>query len=114
MEILTGEKEQEAKRWMYEAATIATKAKCLRALCGSVIVKDGQIIGTGYNSPPLDCTPEQCGKKERPAGFKSDASCCVHAEQRAIYNALQHAGDKLIGSTLYFTRVHAEGQILHA
>lgn len=96
MEILTGAAEEEAKQWMYKAATVAAQARCLRALCGSVIVKDGEIIGSGYNAPPLDCAIEHCDKKERPEGFKSDASCCVHAEQRAIDDALRHAHEKIV------------------
>jgi len=39
MEILSGEQEVKAEQWMYEAAKVATQAKCLRALCGTVIVQ---------------------------------------------------------------------------
>ena len=52
--ILTGNAEQSAIRWMWEAAETAKKALCLRAKCGAVIVKNGIIIGRGYNAPPLD------------------------------------------------------------
>lgn len=114
MEILSGAQAELAEQWMYKAAQVATQAKCLRALCGAVIIQEWEIIGKGYNSPPLDCTLEHCDKKERPEGFKSDASCCVHAEQRAIDDALRTHSDKLKGSTLYFTRVHPDGTILAA
>ncbi len=33
------------------AAEVARKATCGRSKCGSVIAKDGKIIGEGFNSP---------------------------------------------------------------
>ncbi|MBI2637712.1 MAG: hypothetical protein HYW88_02320 [Candidatus Sungbacteria bacterium] len=54
MKYLTGQQEKEAIRWMNKAAEVAKKALCLKAKCGSVIVNDGEIIGEGYNAPPLD------------------------------------------------------------
>lgn len=105
MRYLQGEELLEAEKRMHEAAGVAKDAKCLRALCGTVIVKDGQIIGRGFNALPGGETPTCCMKRERPAGFKSDATCCIHAEQRAIMDALAHFPDKVAGSTLYFTRV---------
>lgn len=114
MELLTGDKLYEAEQRMYKAAEVAKGAKCLRALCGTVIVKDGEIIGTWYNTLPGDEAPTCCMKKDRPAGFKSDAWCCIHAEQRAIMNALYEHREKIQGSTLYFTRIHEDGSILYA
>lgn len=114
MELLIDEKLKEAEQRMYKAAEVAKGAKCLRALCGSVIVKDGEIIGQGYNTLPGDETPTCCMKKDRPEGFKSDASCCVHAEQRAIMNALFENREKIQDSILYFTRIHDDGSILYA
>lgn len=37
------------------AAEVAAHAKCKRARCGSVVVTAaGEVIGKGYNAPPLD------------------------------------------------------------
>lgn len=69
------------------------------------MVKDGEVIGKGYNSPPGDTIPDRCIKDDLPMGFKSDRTCCVHAEQRAIMDVLKHHPKEIEGSTLYFTRL---------
>jgi len=74
-----------------------------------VIVNKDEIIGKGYNAPPLDIKLRYCLKDELPAEFKSDKTCCVHAEQRAIMNALQKNPEKLPGSRLYFIRLDEQG-----
>lgn len=113
MKYLIGEAEQEAIGWMMEAGKVAEKALCLKAKCGTVIVKDGKIIGEGYNAPPLDresnrtClnTYDFSGKPE------FDRTCCMHAEWRAILDALRRNPKEIIGSKLYFTRVDSGGAI---
>ena len=52
MKILTGNEEKEAIGYFHIARDIAKQATCLRDKCGSVIVKDGEVIGKGFNSPP--------------------------------------------------------------
>lgn len=45
------------------AGKVAEQALCLRARCGSVIVKDGVVIGSGYNATPLsDETNRTCNE----------------------------------------------------
>ncbi|MDO8511434.1 MAG: hypothetical protein Q7S55_04690 [Nanoarchaeota archaeon] len=110
MRILSGEEAQKAVRYIEDAATAAAYASCFRSKCGSVIVKNDQIIGKGYNAPPLDVKLEYCLKDSLPLNFKSDKTCCMHAEQRAIMDALQHHPDKLPGSRLYFIRLDEQGQ----
>ncbi len=94
-----------------DAAAFAHKSLCKKAHCGAVIVKDGQVIAGGYNAPPLNNLENQkCDyvypiDRKRP---KNDCACCVHAEWRAIMNALK-AGADLTGSTIYFTRVDEKG-----
>ena len=110
MRILSGEEAQKAIGYIEDAATAAAYASCFRSKCGSVIVKNDQIIGKGYNAPPLDVKLEYCLKDYLPSNFKSDKTCCMHAEQRAIMDALQHHPDKLPGSRLYFIRLDEQGQ----
>ena len=99
--------EKEAMNWIDKAVEIAKKSLCLRSKCGAVIVKEGKIIGEGYNAPPLDnpvfrtCLDEY----QLPQKFKYDRTCCVHAEQRAIMDALRKNPEKLKGSRLYFIRL---------
>ena len=37
-----------------ELVEVARKSTCHRSKCGSIIVKDGKIIGVGYNSQPCN------------------------------------------------------------
>lgn len=109
MIVLSGKEEEEAGRWMEEAAVAAARATCLRARCGSVVVRDGKAIGIGFNSPPGNRPIGKCLKDGLPAGFKSDRTCCVHAEDRAISDALARHAGKLEGSRIYFVRLGAYG-----
>jgi len=94
-----------------ETVTIAKKATCTRSKCGSIIVSGDEIIGTGYNSPPHDDeTERRCENKKDTYHKKvTDKTCCIHAEQRAIIDALKNNSDKLAGSRLYFIRLDDEG-----
>ena len=112
MEYLKGQQEKEAIKWMEEAAKFARKALCLKAKCGAVIVKDGEIIGSGYNAPPLDKEEHRTCLKEFGQGKpKYDRTCCMHAEWRAIIDALKKNADKIKDSKLYFIRVDDVGNI---
>jgi deoxycytidylate deaminase len=46
-----------------------------------------------------------------PQNYKHDRTCCVHAEWRAIFDALRHSPNELIGSQLYFSRIDESGII---
>lgn len=108
----------EQHRFFFEkAAEVARNATCRRARCGSIVVsKEGIIIGSGYNAPPLnDETQRKClddfSVKVKP---KSDKTCCVHAEWNAILDAAVRNGIHLPGSTLYFMRVDDNGNFTDA
>ncbi|KKU52593.1 MAG: hypothetical protein A3H69_05760 [Candidatus Sungbacteria bacterium RIFCSPLOWO2_02_FULL_47_9] len=111
MRIALPAEEQGLSKFFAEAAKTAAQSLCLRAHCGSVIVKDGEIIARGFNSPPQNnaefrtCLDEY----EIPTGFRHDRTCCIHAEQRAIMDALKN-GRNMQGSRIYFTRVDEAGE----
>lgn len=106
--------ETKASHWFQEAAKVAQKAMCLRAKCGSIIIKGGKIIGEGYNAPPLDDMKNSFCSVEK--NFKGkpgyDNTCCMHAEWRAILDAIKNNPDKITGSTLYFTRIGNDNNII--
>ncbi|EKE25549.1 MAG: hypothetical protein ACD_5C00123G0001 [uncultured bacterium] len=85
---------------------------CQRAKCGAIIVKDGQVIGKGSNSfPGNDERQCRCSNSKDDYDKKvTDKTCCVHAEQRAVMDALKNNADKLEGSRLYFARFHSDGE----
>ena len=112
MKLLSGIEEKEAMKFIDEAARFALDSGCERKKCGSIIVSDGKIIGKGFNSPPgnLDSQRRCSCPKDSYHKKVSDKSCCVHAEQRAIMDALKHAPEKITGSRLYFVRLDEHNQ----
>ena len=105
-----------AEGWMREAARVAEQALCLKAKCGTVIVKDEKIIGEGYNAPPQnDISKRKClDVYDLPQKFKYDRTCCLHAEWRAIMDALARTPLELKDAALYFTRVDSQGKMLYS
>lgn len=102
----TDKEKNNAQAYFKRATLIAKQATCLRAKCGAIIVKDNHILGQGFNSPAGGLeNQKRCLMRTYPASFKSDTSCCVHAEQRAIMDALRSFPDMIIGSRLYFVRL---------
>jgi deoxycytidylate deaminase len=112
MEYLKGQQKEEAVSWINEAIEIAQQATCERARCGAIIIKDGEIIGKGFNSPPGDVEAERrCEIKKNTYDQKvTDKTCCIHAEQRAIINALHNNPKKIKGAQLYFARFYPNGE----
>ena len=113
MKFLQEKEEQEAIVWMQAAATVAATALCLKSKCGTVIVKDTEIIGQGYNAPPLDDPKQRMCLEEYsfPGKPNYDRTCCMHAEWRALFDAVERNPEKVRGSKLFFTRVDGEGNI---
>lgn len=92
---------------------IAEKSTCFRSKCGAIIVKDKLILGKGFNSPPNGEILKFCKKDKLPADFKSDKTCCVHAEQRAIIDAYENGYTRkdFEHSAIVFVRLNEEGKI---
>jgi deoxycytidylate deaminase len=107
MRYLKGFEFEQARQYMVNAADYAKKhALCLRWKCGSVVVNpQGVIIGQGANMPADKQPFTQCIKDLLPAEFKSDRHCCIHAEQWALLDALEHHPGEVRGSRLYFIRL---------
>lgn len=112
MRILEGPEQSKAEEYLQEAALLARQATCEDAQCGAVIVQDGEIIGRGFNSPPIGTSTHRCQiPKSTYHARVTDKTCCVHAEVRAIHDALRCNPGKLFGSALYFVRVDEQGAL---
>ncbi|MGE5456218.1 MAG: deoxycytidylate deaminase [Ignavibacteriales bacterium] len=86
------------------AESILERATCIRRDFGAVIVKNDEIIATGYNGAPRgrkNCTDLNFCIREKlkiPRGERYEVCRSVHAEQNAIISAERN---RMIGSTLY-------------
>jgi deoxycytidylate deaminase len=102
------------ERWFQAAAAEARKSMCLRSSCGAVLVQGKTLLGTGYNAPPgNDPSHRVCSITEASVKKpKTDRTCCVHAEWRALLAALKTHPRDVPGSTMVFVRVDRDGNIM--
>lgn len=114
MEILIGRRLQDAKKYLKRCQEVARGSLCHRAKCGSVIARYGIILGEGFNAPPGNVPLEKCFKESLSEDFDSDKTCCIHAEERAIFDALLNYNHNLNGSVIYFFRTDLKGEPLPA
>lgn len=111
MRRVEGDEFQAIKPFFEKAADIAKEATCLRAKCGSVVVKNSVVIGRGFNSPALGDESQRLCEVDMDTTVKPkyDKTCCVHAEWRAVLDACKTNTEKLAGSVLYFMRIDEAG-----
>ncbi len=93
--------------FMTLAAAAATRSTCLRRQVGAVIVRDGQIISTGYNGSPKGtphCAETGCLRMQLkiPSGERQEICRGSHAEMNAIAQAAS-VGVSTAGAVLYCT-----------
>ena len=93
--------------FMNIAYNVGERSNCIRRQVGAVIVKDQNIISTGYNGTPIgvqNCYEGGCPRcaSNIPSGQGLDTCLCVHAEQNAIAFAARH-GTRTEGGVLYST-----------
>jgi len=89
------------------AHLVAKRSTCLRRQVGAVIVKDKNILSTGYNGAPTGLTHcEEIGclrdKLNIPSGERHELCRGLHAEQNAIIQAALH-GVSIKGGVFYCT-----------
>ena len=88
------------------AREVSRKSTCFRRAIGAIIIRDDQIISTGYAGAPRKtkdsiehgfCLRD---KLKIPHGQRYELCRSVHAEQNAIINAAR-AGVSLLGGNMY-------------
>jgi dCMP deaminase len=86
---------------------VATRSTCLRRKVGAILVRDRQILSTGYNGAPsglAHCLEVGCLREQEnvPSGQRHEMCRAIHAEQNAIIQAARH-GVSIVGAILYTT-----------
>lgn len=86
------------------AKAVSERSTCLRRQYGAVIVKNDEIVATGYNGAPRGetncCDAGECYRQRMgiPHGEQYEKCVAVHAEQNAIISASRN---EMLGATLY-------------
>lgn len=98
------------------AQTVIERSTCLRRQYGAIIVRNDEIVATGYNGAPrgrLNCSElGKCIREELsvPSGQRYELCRSVHAEANAIISA---ARNECIGATMYLVGIDAKtGELL--
>lgn len=97
------------------AEAVLARSTCLRRNYGAVIVRDDEIISTGYNGSPRgaeNCIDlGYCYRKQMQVahGEKQELCRAVHAEANAIISAARR---DMIGATLYLAGQEANGTLI--
>ncbi|MGQ9673479.1 MAG: deoxycytidylate deaminase [Candidatus Aminicenantales bacterium] len=102
------------------AKEVARRSTCFRRSIGAIIVRDDQIISTGYVGAPRKtkdsfehgfCLRDRLGI---PHGERYELCRSVHAEQNAIINAAR-AGVSLLGGDMFiYGWIYETGQPINA
>ena len=86
------------------ADAVLQRSTCLRRMYGAIIVRNDEIISTGYNGAPrgrINCTDAgRCARVEMkiPSGERYELCRSVHAEANAIISASRN---ECIGGDIY-------------
>lgn len=106
------------KRYYLDIAkAVSARSTCLRRQYGAVIVKDDQIVASGYNGAPRGvtncCDLGTCKRQELsiPSGERYELCRSVHAEANAIISA---GFEKTNGATLYLAGRQTGGLLIDA
>ena len=97
-------RESKKARYLRIAGEVARGSTCLRRQYGAIIVREDEIIATGYNGAPRGdancCDVGTCWRIQNniPHGERYEMCVAVHAEMNAIISAARR---DMIGSTLY-------------
>ena len=89
------------------AFLVSERSTCLRRKVGAVLVKDKQILATGYNGAPtgiVHCAERGCLRQELnvPSGQRHEICRGLHAEQNVLLQAARH-GVSVRSSIIYIT-----------
>ena len=93
------------------AEMVSQRCTCLRRHYGAEIVKNDEVISTGYVGAPRgrkNCTDlGECVRKKMgvPRGERYELCRSVHAEANAIISASR---DKMIGSSMYLIGIEVD------
>ena len=90
------------------AKKMANESNCLRVRYGCVIVKNNQILSTGWNAP-LDkkAVCKKCSRIGKKHGEGYDKDCpAIHSEEWAIIHAIRNwNAEELEGATVYISGI---------
>jgi len=108
------------KYYLDIAKVVSKRSTCLKVLMGSIIVKEDQIIATGYVGAPRNTNSSLehgfCLRKKLkiPSGTQYELCRSVHAEQNTIINAARAGVSLLKGDMYIYGENRKTGNVMNA
>lgn len=105
------ERRDKSNYYLDIAQAVAARGTCMRRKFGSIIVKNDEIISTGYAGAPRgrkNCNDLKSCLREKlsiPRGERYELCRSVHAEANAIISASR---SEMIGATLYMACINPD------
>jgi dCMP deaminase len=97
------------------AETVLKRSTCLKRNYGAVIVKNNEIISTGYNGSPRGITNcsdiKKCSRENCPRGTGYENCISVHAEMNAIISSTRR---DMIDSSLFLVGIEPNGNYVNS
>lgn len=109
------ERRDKVNHYLDIAQTISERGTCLRRNYGCIIVKNDEIISTGYTGSPRgrkNCIDLKVCFREKmniPRGQMYEKSRSVHAEMNAIISAARR---DMLGSTMYIVGINYDDKTI--
>lgn len=117
---MTQERKSKDEYYLNIAKEVALRSTCFRRSIGAIIIRDDQIISTGYVGAPRKTKDSfehgSClrDKLNIPHGQRYELCRSIHAEQNAIINAAR-AGVSLLGGDMYiYGSIHKDKKPIKA
>jgi len=108
------------KYYLNIAKEVSARSTCLKVLIGAIIVREDQIVATGYVGAPRKtkssdewgyCLRQKLGV---PSGSKYELCRSVHAEQNAIINAARAGVSLYNGDMFIYGEKRDSGETINA
>jgi dCMP deaminase len=111
---MTDDRPSKDQYYMDLAKSVSARGTCLKVEIGAVIIRDDQVVATGYVGSPRGTKSslehDFCLRRKLgiPSGQRYEICRSVHAEQNAIINAAR-SGTSVLGGDIYIYGHSKEG-----
>lgn len=103
------------KDYLELARQLARQSNCKKIHYGAIIVKDGLVLGRGFNQPvnlPEDMGIKCCLRVNIESGTRTEQCLATHAEEVSVLNSLA-LGFNIEDASLYLAKESSDGKILY-
>ena len=87
------------------AAKFAKQSTCKKSQGGALVVRNGEMIGFGYNKVTSETLCNPCVREDIHDNSRVELCSAIHAEQIALLDAFNRYGRAARGSLMYYIKI---------